>query len=92
MAAEGMPYSGVLYAGLMLTPQGVKLIEYNARFGDPECQVLMLRLKSDLLPLLYAAATGALAGVAGGGGDSGQCAAGGFGGCASTPCAGAGGV
>ena len=61
MAEEGMPYCGVLYAGLMLTPTGPKLVEFNARFGDPECQVLMLRLKSDLLPLLYAAATGSLA-------------------------------
>ena len=56
MAAEGMPYSGVLYAGLMLTPTGVQLIEYNARFGDPECQVLMLRLEDDLAELLLAAA------------------------------------
>jgi phosphoribosylamine--glycine ligase len=61
MAEEGTPYRGVLYAGLMLTPTGPKLVEYNARFGDPDCQVLMLRLKSDLVPLLYAAATGALA-------------------------------
>jgi phosphoribosylamine--glycine ligase len=63
MAEEGMPYCGVLYAGLMLTPTGPKLVEFNARFGDPECQVLMLRLKSDLVPLLYAAARGELAGV-----------------------------
>ena len=61
MAAEGAPYRGVLYAGLMLTPEGPKLVEYNARFGDPECQVLMLRLKSDLLPYLHACATGRLA-------------------------------
>ncbi len=60
MAEEGMPYRGVLYAGLMLTPTGPRLVEYNARFGDPECQVLMLRLKSDLVPLLLAAATGQL--------------------------------
>ncbi|MGZ3272930.1 MAG: phosphoribosylamine--glycine ligase [Caulobacteraceae bacterium] len=60
MAEEGMPYRGVLYAGLMLTERGPRLVEFNARFGDPECQVLMLRLKSDLVPLLYAAATGAL--------------------------------
>jgi phosphoribosylamine--glycine ligase len=60
LAAEGMPYSGVLYAGLMLTAQGPKLIEYNARFGDPECQVLMMRLDSDLLPLLLAIAQGRL--------------------------------
>ncbi len=61
MASEGMPYSGVLYAGLMLTPTGVQLIEYNARFGDPECQVLMLRLDSDLAELLLACAQDRLA-------------------------------
>jgi phosphoribosylamine--glycine ligase len=61
LAAEGMPYSGVLYAGLMLTADGPRLIEYNARFGDPECQVLMMRLDSDLLPLLLAIAQGRLA-------------------------------
>lgn len=64
MAAEGNPYVGVLYAGLMLTPEGPKLVEYNARFGDPECQTLMLRLKSDLVPLLLAAAKGELVGAA----------------------------
>ena len=62
LAAEGIPYSGVLYAGLMLTRTGPKLIEYNARFGDPECQVLMLRLEDDLLDLLLATARGELAG------------------------------
>jgi phosphoribosylamine--glycine ligase len=61
MRAAGMPFSGVLYAGLMLTPEGPKLIEYNARFGDPECQVLMTRLDDDLLDLLLATATGTLA-------------------------------
>ena len=61
MAAEGAPYRGVLFAGLMLTSEGPKLVEYNARFGDPETQVLMLRLKSDLLPYLHACATGRLA-------------------------------
>lgn len=61
MAAEGMPYSGVLYAGLMLTDQGPKLIEYNARFGDPECQVLMMRFDGDLLDLLLSVAQGTLA-------------------------------
>jgi phosphoribosylamine--glycine ligase len=61
MAAEGMPYSGVLYAGLMLTPDGPKLIEYNARFGDPECQVLMTRFDGDLVDLLLAVAQGTLA-------------------------------
>ncbi len=61
MKAAGMPYSGVLYAGLMLTAQGPKLIEYNARFGDPECQVLMMRFDGDLLALLLAVAEGRLA-------------------------------
>ena len=60
MAEEGAPYRGVLFAGLMLTPEGPKLVEYNARFGDPECQVLMLRLKSDILPYLHACAVGRL--------------------------------
>lgn len=63
MAAEGNPYVGVLYAGLMLTPAGPKLVEYNARFGDPECQTLMLRLESDIVPILLAAAKGELASV-----------------------------
>jgi phosphoribosylamine---glycine ligase len=61
MAAEGTPYRGVLFAGLMLTAEGPKLVEFNARFGDPETQVLMLRLKSDLVPYLLAVATGRLA-------------------------------
>jgi len=60
MAAKGMPYMGVLYLGLMITRQGPKLVEYNARFGDPECQVLMPRLKSDLLAALLAARNGTL--------------------------------
>ena len=60
MAKEGRPYKGVLYAGLMLTKEGPKLIEYNVRFGDPECQVLLPRLKSDLLPALLAARDGVL--------------------------------
>ena len=64
MADEGMPYSGVLYAGLMLTREGVKLIEYNARFGDPECQVLMLRFQGDLGEVLLAAAENRLATIA----------------------------
>ena len=63
MATEGMPYSGVLYAGLMLTKDGPQLIEYNARFGDPECQVLMMRLESDLVELMLACAQGRLAEV-----------------------------
>jgi phosphoribosylamine--glycine ligase len=57
----GHPYVGVLYAGLILTKDGPKLIEYNCRFGDPECQVLMMRLKDDLLVLLLAAGDGQLA-------------------------------
>ena len=57
----GTPYSGVLFAGLMLTAEGPKLIEYNARFGDPECQVLMLRFEGDLATLLLACARGELA-------------------------------
>jgi phosphoribosylamine--glycine ligase len=61
MAAEGAPYAGVLFAGLMLTDAGPKLVEYNARFGDPECQVLMLRMKGDLVPYLLACARGTLA-------------------------------
>jgi len=60
MAAHGMPYMGVLYLGLMLTKDGPKLVEYNCRFGDPECQVLMPRLKSDLLAALLAARDGKL--------------------------------
>jgi phosphoribosylamine--glycine ligase len=63
MADEGYPYSGVLYAGLMLTRGGPKLIEYNARFGDPECQVLMMRLESDLVELLDACARNRLGSV-----------------------------
>ena len=60
MKAMGAPYKGVLFAGLMITKDGPQLIEYNVRFGDPECQVLMLRLKSDLLPALIAARDGQL--------------------------------
>ena len=60
MAAAGTSFTGVLFAGLMLTASGPQLIEYNVRFGDPECQVLMMRLDEDLLPLLHAAATATL--------------------------------
>jgi phosphoribosylamine---glycine ligase len=60
MKAMGTPYKGVLYAGLMITAEGPKLIEYNVRFGDPECQVLMLRMMSDLVPALIAARDGVL--------------------------------
>jgi len=62
MAWRGTPYAGVLYAGLMLTPDGPKLVEYNARFGDPETQVMMMRMESDIVPLLHAVATGTLTG------------------------------
>jgi phosphoribosylamine--glycine ligase len=60
MAELGAPFSGVLFAGLMITAEGPQLIEYNVRFGDPECQVLMMRLKDDLLVLLSAVADGQL--------------------------------
>lgn len=63
MKAEGRPFVGVLFAGLMITPAGPKLIEFNVRFGDPECQTLMRRLKSDLAPVLLLAAQGNLAGA-----------------------------
>jgi phosphoribosylamine--glycine ligase len=64
MSEAGTPFKGVLYAGLMIADGAPKLIEYNVRFGDPECQVLMLRLRSDLLPALLAVAEGRLAGLA----------------------------
>jgi len=60
MKERGAPYKGVLFAGLMIAREGPKLIEYNVRFGDPECQVMMLRLKSDLVPALIAARDGVL--------------------------------
>jgi phosphoribosylamine--glycine ligase len=60
LAEAGTPYKGVLYAGLMIDAEGPKLIEYNVRFGDPECQVLMMRLKSDILELMLAASRGTL--------------------------------
>src|SRR5246127_3551553 len=60
MKARGMPFRGVLYAGVMLTAQGPKLFEYNVRFGDPECQVHMLRMMSDLVPALLASCDGQL--------------------------------
>jgi phosphoribosylamine--glycine ligase len=60
MKQMGAPFRGILFAGLMITAQGPKLIEYNVRFGDPECQVLMLRMMSDLLPALIAARDGQL--------------------------------
>ncbi len=63
MAAMGTPYTGVLFAGVMVTKDGPKLLEFNVRFGDPECQVLMARLDSDLLDILLAAAEGCLDGV-----------------------------
>ena len=63
MARRGTPYRGVLYAGLMIGESGPRLVEFNVRFGDPECQVLMLRLGSDLLPALLACAEGGLGDV-----------------------------
>lgn len=60
IAAEGAPYRGVIYCEIMVTAEGPKLIEFNVRFGDPECQVLMLRLRSDLVPYLLACARGEL--------------------------------
>lgn len=63
LADEGMPYSGVLFLGLMLTATGPQLIEYNCRFGDPECQVMLMRLESDLVELLHACAENRLAAI-----------------------------
>ena len=63
MAAAGAPYRGVLYCGLMLTAEGPKVLEFNCRFGDPEAQVILPRLRSCLVTLLESAATGSLAGV-----------------------------
>ena len=60
MAAEGAPFQGVLFAGLMITASGPQLIEYNVRFGDPECQVLMMRLKDDIVTIMLAACSGSL--------------------------------
>jgi phosphoribosylamine---glycine ligase len=64
MAAEGRPYRGVLFVGLMIDRGRPRVVEYNCRFGDPECQVIMVRLKDDPLPQLLACATGGLAGGA----------------------------
>jgi len=63
MARRGSPFKGVLFVGLMLTATGPRVIEFNVRFGDPECQALMMRLRSDLLPALLASARGDLSGV-----------------------------
>jgi phosphoribosylamine--glycine ligase len=63
MAAEGRPYRGVLYAGLMIDGDSVKTLEFNARFGDPECQPLLMRMKSDIIPVLMAVACGDLSGI-----------------------------
>jgi phosphoribosylamine--glycine ligase len=60
LATMGTPYKGVIFAGIMVTKDGPKLVEYNARFGDPECQVLMLRMMSDIVPALIACADGQL--------------------------------
>ena len=64
LAEDGRPYVGVLYAGLMFTHDGIKVLEFNARFGDPECQPLILRLKSDLLAALVACAEGRMEDIA----------------------------
>jgi len=63
MAAEGRPYRGVLYAGLMIDGDSVKTLEFNARFGDPECQPLLMRMKSDIVPILMAVAEGDISGI-----------------------------
>jgi phosphoribosylamine--glycine ligase len=63
MAAEGRPYRGVLYAGLMIDGENVKTLEFNARFGDPECQPLLMRMKSDIVPILMAVAKGDISGM-----------------------------
>lgn len=60
MAKRGTPFKGILYAGLMMTEKGVKVLEYNVRFGDPECQPLLMRLKSDILPIMQACVEGRL--------------------------------
>ncbi len=62
MARDGRPYQGVLYVGLMMTPEGAKVVEFNARFGDPECQALMAGLSGDIVPALLICATGGLKG------------------------------
>jgi phosphoribosylamine--glycine ligase len=64
MARRGTPFSGLLYAGLALTSRGVRVVEFNARFGDPECQVLMMRLAGDIVPYLLACARGDVSGLA----------------------------
>ncbi len=63
MAAEGRPYQGVLYAGLMIDGENIKTLEFNARFGDPECQPLLMRMKSDIVPLLLGVAQGDIGGM-----------------------------
>ncbi len=63
LAEQGAPFQGVLYAGLMMTPEGPKVLEFNVRFGDPETQPLMMRVRGDLAPILFAAAKGDLSGV-----------------------------
>jgi phosphoribosylamine--glycine ligase len=63
MAAEGRPYRGVLYAGLMIDGESIKTLEFNARFGDPECQPLLMRMKSDIVPVLLATAEGDISAI-----------------------------
>ena len=66
LAREGAPYRGVLFTGLMLTAEGPKVIEFNCRFGDPECQAILAAARDDVLPLLLAAASGEALPVPGG--------------------------
>ncbi|GAB0058829.1 Phosphoribosylamine--glycine ligase [Candidatus Magnetaquicoccaceae bacterium FCR-1] len=63
MAAEGYPYRGILYAGLMIDGDDLRILEYNVRFGDPECQPLLMRMRSDIIPYLLACASGSLEGM-----------------------------
>jgi phosphoribosylamine--glycine ligase len=63
MSADARPYKGILYAGLMVTKDGPKVLEFNARFGDPECQPLLLRMKSDIVPVLMGVARGDVSGI-----------------------------
>jgi len=63
MSNDGRPYKGILYAGLMVTKDGPKVLEFNARFGDPECQPLLMRMKSDIVPVLMGVARGDISGI-----------------------------
>lgn len=63
LAGRGHPFKGILYAGLMMTPKGLKVLEFNTRFGDPECQPLLMRLDADLVPIMLSCAKGSLKGI-----------------------------